>query len=136
MQLNNTSQYAIRILSYISNNETQLCSAKDLAKTLNIPYKFLSKIMTALVKADFILSIRGREGGYKLSRPASKITIMEIINNFNEFVEERKCLLGIGKCDSKNKCGLHDQWIKPKAMIKNMFKNTTLENLEKNSIKI
>jgi len=137
MELNNTSQYAIRILSYIANNSTdQLYSAKELSTKLDIPYKFLTKIMTKLTKENFILSIRGREGGYKLSRPASEITVADILNNFNEFVEDRKCLLGIGKCDGTNKCGLHDQWIKPKAMIKNMFENTTLENLEKNSIKI
>lgn len=137
MQLNNTSQYAIRILSYIANtNNQQLCSAKELSEKLSIPYKFLSKIMTELVKANFILSIRGREGGYKLSRSASEITIVEVLNSFNEFVEEKKCLLGIGKCDSKNKCGLHDQWVKPRTMIKNMFTNTTLESLKKDSIKI
>ena len=134
MELNNTSQYAIRILSYISNKE--LCSAKELSKVLSIPYKFLTKITTELVKADFILSIRGREGGYKLSRSASEITIMEILNYFNEFIEQKECLLGIGKCDGTNKCGLHDQWVKPKAMIKKMFENTTLENLDNNSLKI
>ena len=137
MQLNNTSQYAIRILSLIANKNTQqLCSAKELAQILSIPYKFLSKIMTELVKADFILSIRGREGGYKLSRPASEISIMDILNNFNEFIEQKECLLGIGKCDSSNKCGLHDQWIKPKKMIKKMFDNTTLEDFDKNNFKI
>ncbi len=137
MQLNNTSQYAIRILSLIANKNTQqLCAAKELAQILSIPYKFLSKIMTELVKADFILSIRGREGGYKLSRPASEIRIMDILNNFNEFIEQKECLLGIGKCDSSNKCGLHDQWIKPKKMIKKMFDNTTLEDFDKNNFKI
>ncbi len=136
MELNNTSQYAIRILSYIANSKNQLSSAKELSQILNIPYKFLTKITTKLVKADFILSIRGREGGFKLSRKASKITIMDILNHFNEFNHQKECLLGIGMCDGTNKCGLHDQWIKPKKMIKTMFDNTTLENLENGNYKI
>ena len=137
MQLHNTSQYAIRILSYIANkHEKQLYSAKELSDVLNIPYKFLTKITTELVKSNFILSIRGREGGYKLSRPASQISIMDVLNNFNEFVEQKECILGIGKCDGNNKCGLHDQWVKPKTMIKEMFENTTLENLEGSDFKI
>lgn len=137
MQLNNTTQYAIRILSYIANkHDKQLYSAKELAEILSIPYKFLTKIMTELVKADFILSIRGREGGYKLSRPASEISIMDVLNQFHEFVEQKQCLLGIGMCDNNNKCGLHDQWVKPKKMIKDMFENTTLENLDGNGYKI
>ena len=136
MELNNTSQYAIRILSYIANNKDNLCNAKELSHILNIPYKFLTKITTELVKANFILSIRGREGGYKLSRPASEISIMNILNHFNEFNHQKECLLGIGMCDGTNKCGLHDQWAKPKKMIKTMFENTTLANLEEGNYKI
>lgn len=137
MQLNNTSQYAIRILSYIANkHDKQLYSAKELADILSIPYKFLTKIMTELVKADFIISIRGREGGYKLSRAAKNISIMDILNQFNEFAKQEQCLLGIGKCDGSNKCGLHDQWTKPKKLMQEMFQNTNLENLEGNNFKI
>jgi len=136
MELNNTSQYAIRILSYIANNKTTLSSAKELSQILNIPYKFLTKITTKLVKANFVLSVRGREGGFKLSRKASEITIMDILHHFNEFNHQKECLLGIGMCDGSNKCGLHDQWIKPKKLIKTMFENTTLENLENGNYKI
>jgi Rrf2 family protein len=136
MELNNTSQYAIRILSYIANSKDDLSNAKELSQILNIPYKFLTKITAELVKADFILSIRGREGGYKLSRPASEITIMNILNHFNEFNHQQECLLGIGMCDGTNKCGLHDQWVKPKKMIKTMFENTTLANIKEGNYKI
>lgn len=135
MQLSNTSQYAIRILSYIANNKI-LHSAKNLSVSLNIPYKFLTKIMTDLVKAGFIISIRGREGGYKLAKSASSIRIIEILNFFNEFKDYDKCILGIGKCDGKNKCIMHDKWKKPKCLIYKMFKETTLENLEGDEFKI
>ncbi len=137
MQLLNSSKYAIRILGYIAHHKKQhLCTAKEISIALTIPYKFLTKIMMQLVKADFIISIRGREGGYKLSRPASNITIIEILNQFNEFSEYKQCILGIGECDSKKKCALHDQWVKPKSMIKKMFENTTLEDIDSESFKI
>ncbi len=137
MQLLNSSKYAIRILGYIANHETQqLCNAKELSEALTIPYKFLTKIMIKLVKADLIISIRGREGGYKLSKPASSITITEILKHFNEFTEDKQCLLGIGVCDSKKKCALHDQWVKPKSMIKKMFENTTLADIKGENFKL
>ena len=137
MQLLNSSQYAIRILGYIANHEDQqLCNAKELSEALTIPYKFLTKIMMKLVNADLIISIRGREGGYKLSKPASDITIIEILMHFNEFPDDKQCLLGIGVCDSKKKCALHDQWIKPKSMIKKMFVNTTLADIKGENFKL
>lgn len=136
MQLNNTTQYAIRILSYIANTHNQLQNAKVLSETLHIPYKFLTKIMTELVKANFIVSIRGREGGYRLARPASEIMILEILNKFGEFLQQNECLLGIGTCDSLNKCALHDQWVIPKEMMIKMYAETSLENLEGDEFKI
>ncbi|QOY55484.1 Rrf2 family transcriptional regulator [Candidatus Sulfurimonas marisnigri] len=136
MQLNNTSQYAIRILSYIANtNDNKLCNAKELSEILDIPYKFLTKIMTHLVKAEFVISIQGREGGYKLAKPASGITVMDVLNEFNEPINHQQCLLGIGTCDGKNKCSLHDQWAEPKSLIKKMFEETTLENIEGKNFK-
>ncbi len=136
MRLNNTSKYAIRILSYIANNNQQLHNAKELSETLDIPYKFLTKIMTELTKSNFIISTRGREGGYTLSRPTDEITIMDVLQNFNDIIYQKDCLLGIGKCDGSNKCGLHDQWVKPKKLIKKMFENTTLNDFKGSNFKI
>ena len=133
MQLNSTSKYAVRILSYIANrHQERLLSAKELSDTLHIPYKFLTKIMTELVKSNFVISIRGRDGGYKLARSAASITIMEILNQFNELTTQDQCVLGIGVCDGNNKCSMHDQWVKPKELMQKMFEETTLENLEGN----
>ncbi|QOY51231.1 RrF2 family transcriptional regulator [Candidatus Sulfurimonas baltica] len=137
MQLSNTSQYAIRVLSYIANiNDTKLCSAKELSQMLDIPYKFLTKIMTQLVKAEFIISVQGREGGYKLAKPASNISVIDILNEFNEQINNQQCLLGIGMCDGKNRCSLHDQWAEPKKLIKKMFENSTLESIKGENFKL
>jgi len=137
MELNNTSKYAIRILSYIANHSKgRLLSARELSEILDIPYKFLTKIMTDLVRENYLISIRGREGGNKLSRDASEITLMEILNTFNEFNNQAECLLGIGSCDNTKRCALHDQWVKPKTMIHKMFENTTLKDLEGDNFKI
>lgn len=137
MQLHNTTQYAIRILSYIAKNgSSRLYSAKELSDTLNIPYKFLTKIMMNLVKSDFVESIKGREGGYKLSKSSSEISIYDILNAFKELNDEKKCILGIGECDGNNKCALHDQWIEPRDLIKKMYLNTTLDQLEGQDFKM
>jgi Rrf2 family protein len=140
VKLNNTSQYAIRILNFIatkdaSHNETLLYHAKDLSDTLDISYKYLTKIMTQLVKSEIILSIRGREGGYKLAKKASTIRVLDILDAVNESLISKECILGIGACDQHNKCALHDQWVKPKTMIEEMFKETYLDSLEHKELK-
>ena len=137
MKLNNTSQYAIRILAYMADHEEKvLFSATGLSNELNIPYKFLTKIMTELVKTDFIESIRGREGGFKLKKDAKEIKVDDILTIFNDSIKDEECLLGIGFCNSVCKCALHDQWMEPKLLIQKMFRESTLEDIAGQGCKI
>lgn len=130
MQLHNTSQYAIRILSYLELHKDQpRLSAKEISKHLAIPYKFLTKIMGELSKAGLIQSIRGREGGYTLNKPASTITISDILDIFNDALHQEQCVLGIGFCDTANSCVLHDQWVEPKALIEKMFYENSIADI-------
>jgi len=137
MQLSNTSQYAIRILAYITDKkESQLINATELSDVLSIPYKFLTKIMTELAKADLIVSIRGRDGGYKLKRRASDIIINDILDLFNDSIKDEQCVLGIGFCDGINKCSMHDQWMEPKLLMQKMFQESSLQDIAGKGCKI
>lgn len=137
MQLNNTTQYAIRILSYIAKNgDSRLYPAKELSEKLNIPYKFLTKIMTELVNKSFVSSIKGRVGGYALAKKANEISVLDIIDIYIDPETRKKCILGMGLCDDSNKCGLHDKWVNPRDLINDMYKNTTLDTLEQRALKI
>ena len=130
MQLSNTSQYTIRILAYMVNHkDAPLISAKELSENLKIPYKFLTKIMTELVKVGFIESIRGREGGYKFLRKASEITVGDVLALFNDSIKDKECILGIDSCDPKQKCALHDKWVKSKIQLQKMFRESTIESI-------
>ncbi len=137
MQLNNTSQYAIRILSYIARKQDEhLLSANELSKILNIPYKFLTKIMTKLVKAEFVESVRGRDGGFRLKDDAQKISVDDVLNLFNDSIKDEQCLLGIGACDTQCKCAMHDQWMKPKLLIQKLFRKSSIKDISKKGSKI
>ena len=137
MQLSNTSQYAIRILAYITDKkELELINATDLAEALQIPYKFLTKIMAELVKADLVESIRGREGGYRLKKSASEVMINDILNLFNDSIKDDQCVLGIGFCNKMCKCALHDQWMEPKLLMQKMFIESSLEDIAGTGCKI
>ena len=130
MQLSNTSQYTIRILAYmVKHKDAPLISAKELSENLKIPYKFLTKIMTELVKVGFIESIRGREGGYKFLREASEITVGDVLELFNDAIKDKECILGIDSCNTKQKCALHDKWVKSKIELQKMFKESTIESI-------
>ena len=136
MQLSNTSQYAIRILAYMADKKDSQLNATQLAEILYIPYKFLTKIMTDLVKVDLVESIRGREGGFKLKKKSSDIMVSDILDVFNDSIKDEQCVLGIGFCNGMCKCALHDQWMEPKFLLQKMFQESSLEDIAGRGCKI
>ncbi len=137
MTLSNTSQYAIRILAYMVNKENkELVTATELADILIISYKFLTKIMNDLVKADFVLSVRGREGGYRLKKDPSEVKVNDILELFNDSIQDEQCILGIGFCNGMCKCALHDQWMEPKYLMQKMFRESSLKDISHQGCKM
>jgi len=137
MQLSNSSQYAIRILAYMADQKnSKLMNATELAEALYIPYKFLTKIMTELVKVGLVVSIRGREGGYQFEKKTSEIMVSDILDIFNDSIKDEQCVLGIGFCNGLCKCALHDQWMEPKHLLQKMFRESSLEDIAGKGCKI
>lgn len=107
MILSTTSQYAIKVLMYMAEDNSKLYSVKELSKILEIPYKYLSKVMTNLSKKELILAIQGRYGGFKLSKPKEEIKLKDILVTLED-ESFKQCVLGGGFCNQENKCELHD----------------------------
>jgi len=136
MKLNTTSQYAIRVVTYLAQNNEKLSNSKDISQELEIPYKSLSRIITQLVNANIVKSLRGRDGGIKLERNLSEIKVYDILESVNESLHNEDCILGIGACKQHEKCPLHDRWVAPKEEIINIFQNTSIEDLNKTNCTI
>lgn len=134
MKLKATSEYALRILVHMANNAADQYTAKMLSETLNIPYKYLTRIMTNLSKAGFITSTRGKFGGFTFAKSTNEIVIYDVLSALNDLNDD-VCIMGEGLCCEGEHCALHEQWSKPKLLIDEMFKNSTLHDLQKNGAK-
>lgn len=129
MHLSKTAEYAIRVLSYLHRHNETSHSVTVLHQELNLPYKYLTKLMTELVKKRLVNASRGREGGLSLARDADTIYLCDILEAIGESLESQRCILGFDKCDASNPCALHDQWSMPKELIEKMLTTTTLASL-------
>lgn len=124
MTLNVTSQYALKVVGFMSIKPNDLYSVKYLSETLDIPYKYLSKIMTQLSKKGVINSLQGRFGGFNLSKSADKLKIKDVLDALDDD-SYKLCVLGTGLCNQNKKCQLHDTWKHPKDAIKTDFLEKT-----------
>lgn len=130
MFISKTSEYALRILTYMALNNEQLLSAKSLFEELHIPKRYLMRLLTDLSKSGFITAIRGRSGGYVLARPLETIFFSEIIDSVEGLLSFESCVLGNTFCPVDKPCVMHQIWDKPKMAFLETIKNTTLADLK------
>ncbi|QOP42615.1 Rrf2 family transcriptional regulator [Sulfurimonas sediminis] len=129
MHFSKTTEYAIRVLSYLDRYPNKAHSASFLHKELGLPYKYLTKLMTQLEKQDLVNVLKGRNGGFNLAKDSEQIFLCDILEAIGEPLEFDRCILGFEMCDASNPCALHSQWIEPKINIENMLQTTSLASL-------
>ena len=134
MILSKTTEYSVRVLSFMAKNNTQLNSAKYLHEQLNIPYKYLTRLMTDLVRNGYLISIKGRNGGFKLNRELDEITLANIIESVEGMDSFNSCILGFHECSSDNPCAMHFIWEENKNNLLRTLEKTTLLDLYKTNI--
>lgn len=129
MNLTNTSQYAIRILSFMAIQKSETISAKYLIDNLKISDKYLRGLMTKLTKSGLVESIQGRDGGYKISKPLNKLFLVEIIEAVEEIDKYIGCVLGFEECTNENPCAVHFKWKDINRDTKTFLSTTTLNDI-------
>ena len=129
MRLNKTTEYAIRVLLYLVQHGDSPCSTNTLHQTLDIPYKYLGRLMKNLTDAGFLKSTRGKAGGYQLAKNMTKISLHQVIEALEGVEDFEHCILGLPDCSDTDPCVMHERWGKERERIKKMFTNISLENL-------
>ena len=80
MIITKASDYAILTVSYLAAQKRGALKSKmDISRNLKLPKEFISKILQQLRDAGICESIRGKMGGYRLTKPAKKITFREVV---------------------------------------------------------
>jgi Rrf2 family protein len=81
MKLTRASSYAVHAVLHMAANEDQggPMASHNIAKAQEIPERFLLKVLKPLVSAGLLLSLRGPNGGYRLAKPSSKISLLDVL---------------------------------------------------------
>lgn len=117
MQLSKFSDYAFRTLIYLAKNREDLCTVDQLAKELEISEHHLKKVVNKLAKTDYIISLKGRNGGLKLGLEPKDINLGLVLR----FTEEN---LNLVECmDDHNLCPLMKNGCKLKGVIAKSLNN-------------
>ena len=83
MTLGVSTRYALyAVLDLARAGEAEAVSVSSIAHRHHIPETALAKVFQRLVRSGFVVGMRGPHGGYRLARPADRITVLDIMNVF------------------------------------------------------
>ena len=80
LELTRRGDYAVRaMLSLAEHNGDGWLSVARISAAMGIPERFLPRVMAELARSGLVEGHLGRTGGYRLARPATSITLLEVI---------------------------------------------------------
>ncbi|MGP1570068.1 MAG: RrF2 family transcriptional regulator [Eubacteriales bacterium] len=104
MKVSTRGRYALRLMLDLAQNQNEgYVPLKDMAKRQGISTKYLEHIVNLLGKAEFLESVRGPQGGYRLRRDVSEYSVGEILHVTEGEFLPTECLSG-----KEHKCNMHE----------------------------
>jgi len=130
MLLSRTSEYGVRAMVYLAaESPAGYRSVRSISSDLDISFHFLTKIFQQLTRAGLLRSYRGPNGGVMLSRPASQITLKQIVVALDGPDLFRECVLGLPGCGDARPCPLHEAWKDVRSELERMLEGRCLDEI-------
>ena len=132
MKLTSKGRYAVMAMADLAkNNVKKPTSLSEISLRQGISLSFLEQLFLRLKKNNLVLSTRGPNGGYLLSKSPEEIKLSSIIKAVNETIKTVKCKKSSKKgCNGKSvKCITHNLWDDLETHINNFFEKNTLKDI-------
>ncbi len=112
----------------MATDSSRLYNAKFLHESLGIPYQYIRGLLKDLSKYGLLISVSGRNGGFRLKKDPSEIYLIEIIDAVEGMDIMTKCIVGFEKCPFDKQCAMHESWVEIRKSILKVLENTSLES--------
>lgn len=119
------------MLDLAQQEEDGYISLKSISGRQGISVKYMEMIVAILNKAGFVKSLRGKEGGYRLVKPASEYTVGSILKLTDGSLAPVSCLehCNDSKCGRSGVCLTLPMWKKLDVLIDSYLEGITLQDL-------
>lgn len=132
MKISTKGLYAVRfMLNLAEHGGDKLVSLKEVSEAESVSKKYLEQIVPNLVSAQLVKSVRGAAGGYRLARPASDITVLDVLAVTEGTLAPVSCLACVDDfdCSQPNICIEIDVWRGLDKLIKDYLSGITLQDI-------
>jgi len=131
MMISTKGRYALRVMIELAeHNSDGYLPLKDIANRQNISEKYLESIMKVLIKENFLIGLRGKGGGYKLTRDPQYYTVGSILKLTEGSLAPVACLeCKPNHCERSAICKTLPMWRKLDEMISDYLESVTIADL-------
>jgi Rrf2 family protein len=130
LRLSKKADYALMAMRHLATSEPgSSSSAREIAESYAIPSELLAKVLQRLVRARLLLSVQGTRGGYKLGRPATQMTVDDVIQAIDGPVAVTACSPTNHTCEQFERCEIRDPLWKIKSRIVDALATVSLAEL-------
>lgn len=125
------TEYALRGLVYIQlqNLSDHRPGIAEIAKEIEAPQFYTAKILQRMVKNGFILSLKGKGGGFYFDKKKEPLSLKALIAATEGDKTYAGCGFGLKHCDEKNPCPMHHQYKPIRESINQLISNETIQSL-------
>jgi Rrf2 family protein len=139
LKINRQTDYAVRVVLALAKHDNGArLSSTEIQQEMLIPKAFMSRIVAQLSRAGLINTFPGRDGGVTLPRPASQITLRDIVEAFEGPILLSECLQVKGEddCQFQRDCPVRPKWGRVQVAMLRELASITFEDLVNESIGI
>ena len=130
MRVSAKADYALRALIEIAvRTDGTAVSAEQLGKAQGIPHGFLQAILADLRRADIVVSQRGQSGGWRMGRPASEVSVADVIRAVDGPLVSVYGLRPEAVTYNERADVLQHVWIAARSSLRDVFENVSLAAL-------
>ena len=131
MKISTKGRYALRLMLDLAlNNTGEPVSIKEISTRQEISEKYLEQIISVLNKAGYVKSVRGPQGGYRLTREPSQYTVGMILRLTEGSLAPVACLDGeVNTCERQDRCVTLRLWKMIDSAVSGVVDKVTLADL-------
>lgn len=128
MKLSTKGRYAVTAMMDLAiHDQDGPVTLADISSCQGISLSYLEQLFSKLRKHHLVEGVRGPGGGYRLGKPASQISIAQIITAVDENIDATRCR-GNEDCHGGEKCLTHELWTDLSDRLYSFLDDLTLSN--------
>ena len=132
-RISRLTDYGTLILVHLSEQDGRLCSASEVATGTHVAQPTVQKLLKVLARTGLVDSVRGADGGYRLSRSPRLIDAAQILDALEGPVAITECSTQESQCELESLCHVGSAWQRINSALRVALSEISLADLGRRS---